>query len=84
MWRMACRRRFGCRMWLLEPLRQYLAQVGYHLEQPTLVQVGSAAAMRNMTTQALAEVANAPDAGWAALFLGEGFDRWTGRTASST
>ena len=57
-----------------EPLRQHLAQVGYHLEQPTLVQVGSAAAMRQMTMQALAEVADAPDAAWAALFLGEGFD----------
>jgi N-acetylglutamate synthase len=51
-----------------------LARVGYHLEQPTLVQVGSAVAMRRLTDQALAEVADAPDAAWAALFLGEGFD----------
>jgi predicted GNAT family acetyltransferase len=57
-----------------EPLRQHLAQAGYHLEQPTLVQVGSAVAMRKMTTQALAAIDNAPDAAWAALFLGEGFD----------
>lgn len=57
-----------------ELLRQHLAHVGYHLEQPTLVQVGSAAAMRKMTTQALADTADTPDAAWAALFLGEGFD----------
>lgn len=57
-----------------DSLRQHLAQVGYHLEQPTLVQVGTAAGMRNMTEQALAEVVDTPDAAWAALFLGEGFD----------
>ena len=57
-----------------EPLRQHLAHVGYHLEQPTLVQVGTAAAMRKMAMQALAAIDDAPDAAWAALFLGEGFD----------
>ena len=57
-----------------DPLRQYLAQVGYHLEQPTLVQVATVLSMKSVTHQALAEVADAPDAAWAALFLGEGFD----------
>lgn len=57
-----------------DPLRQHLAQLGYHLEQPTLVQVATALAMRGMTDQALAEAADVPDAAWAALFVGEGFD----------
>ena len=57
-----------------EPLTVHLASLGYHLEQPTLVQVGSAAAMRQLVDQPIAEVADSPDAAWAQLFLGEGFD----------
>jgi N-acetylglutamate synthase len=56
------------------PLREHLSQLGYRMEQPTLVQVGSALAMRKMVDTLLAEVADAPDAAWAQLFLGEGFD----------
>jgi N-acetylglutamate synthase len=57
-----------------EPLRQHLASVGYHLEQPTLVQVTSATAMRHLVEKPIADVADLPDAAWAQLFLGEGFD----------
>lgn len=60
------------------PLRDYLAKVGYRMEQPTLVQTGSAVAMRKMTDKLLAEVADTPDAAWAQLFLGEGFDQVDG------
>jgi N-acetylglutamate synthase len=56
------------------PLHAYLGAKGYRKEQPTLVQVGSAAAMRKRVEQPVAEVADAPDAAWAQLFLGEGFD----------
>ena len=56
------------------PLRDYLAKVGYRMEQPTLVQTGSTVSMRKMADQLLAEVADTPDAAWAQLFLGEGFD----------
>ena len=57
-----------------DPLRVHLAKVGYHLEQPTLVQEASAALMRTIAGKLTAEVADKPDAAWAALFLGEGFD----------
>jgi N-acetylglutamate synthase len=55
-------------------LRSALRLKGYRPEQPTLVQVAKVAAMRAVTAQAAAEVASAPDAGWASVFLGEGFD----------
>jgi N-acetylglutamate synthase len=55
-------------------MRDALLSKGYRPEQPTLVQVGTAKAMRAVTSQACAEVADAPDAGWAAVFLGESFD----------
>jgi N-acetylglutamate synthase len=57
-----------------EPLRAHLTQLGYRTEQPTLVLTGSVLAMRKMADKLLAEVADAPDAAWAQLFLGEGFD----------
>ena len=55
-------------------LRRELSRRGYKAERPTLVQVGSAQAMRGVSTQMPAETANAPDEAWAALFVGEGFD----------
>ena len=57
-----------------DPLRQYLAHAGYHLEQLTQVKVASVAAMRLASQQALADIDAAPDAAWAQIFLGEGFD----------
>jgi N-acetylglutamate synthase len=53
---------------------QELTRRGYSAQQPTLVQVGSAQAVRAVTTQRPADMADAADAAWAALFLGEGFD----------
>ena len=55
-------------------VRRELTLCGYSAERPTLVQLGSASAMRATFTQPPAELATAPDAAWAALFLGEGFD----------
>ncbi len=57
-----------------DTMRNALLSQGYRPEQPTLVQLGTATAMRAVTSQARAEVAGAPDAAWAAVFLGEGFD----------
>jgi N-acetylglutamate synthase len=57
-----------------DALRSALASKGYRPEQPTLVQVGKVVAMRAVTAQAAAQVDSAPDAGWASVFLGEGFD----------
>ena len=56
------------------PLRHVLTQHGYVSSRPTWVQVGTVDAMRQVCAQAPADVDNAPDAAWAALFLGEGFD----------
>jgi N-acetylglutamate synthase len=56
------------------PLRQHLTQLGYRMEQPTLVQTGNALVMRQLVDTTIAEVEDVPDAAWAQLFLGEGFD----------
>ena len=56
------------------PLRQYLATLGYRKEQPTLVQTGHVLVMRQLIDRPKAEVADTPDAAWAQLFLGDGFD----------
>ncbi len=53
---------------------EVLRSKGYRAEQPTLVQCSSAAAMRKVTQLAPAQVSNTPDADWASVFLGEGFD----------
>ncbi|MFM2276489.1 MAG: hypothetical protein RL211_2361 [Pseudomonadota bacterium] len=55
-------------------LRQELTRRGYVAGKPTLVQTGSARTMRQVSTQPPADVDATPDAAWAALFLGEGFD----------
>ena len=57
-----------------EGLRLELRLRGYNPERPTLVQVGTASAMRAISADPPAEIATAPDAAWVALFLGEGFD----------
>jgi N-acetylglutamate synthase len=57
-----------------DAIRSALLAQGYRPEQPTLVQVSSVASLRAVTQQAAADVATAPDAGWASVFLGEGFD----------
>ena len=55
-------------------LRQELTRRGYRAGKPTLVQTGSARTMRQVTIQNPADLDPTPDAAWAALFLGEGFD----------
>jgi N-acetylglutamate synthase len=57
-----------------DAMRQALSNKGYRAEQPTLVQCSCVAAMRKVTQLAPAQVSNTPDAGWASVFLGEGFD----------
>lgn len=54
-------------------LRAELRRRGYHAEQPTLVQLAPVNAVRAVSG-GLADVDEAPDAAWAALFMGEGFD----------
>ncbi|MGH8804018.1 MAG: GNAT family N-acetyltransferase [Polaromonas sp.] len=57
-----------------DALRRELGRRGYKAGRPVLVQVGSARAMRGVSTQIPAETASSPDEAWAALFVGEGFD----------
>ncbi|MEO8022086.1 GNAT family N-acetyltransferase [Polaromonas sp.] len=57
-----------------EGLRQELRRRGYSADKPTLVQVGTVSVMREVSSQPPAGTADAPDAAWTALFLGEGFD----------
>lgn len=55
-------------------LRAALLQRGYQGGKPTLTQVGSVRAMRAVCSGTPADVDSAPDAGWAGVFLGPGFD----------
>jgi N-acetylglutamate synthase len=57
-----------------DAMRSALVAKGYRPEQPTLVQISKVTAMRAVTTQQAAQVDSAPDAGWASVFLSEGFD----------
>ena len=56
------------------PLHDTLASRGYQTGKPTCVQTGTVAALRAITIAPPADVDTAPDAAWADLFLGEGFD----------
>jgi GNAT superfamily N-acetyltransferase len=58
----------------LEPIRTELARRGYESQQSTLVKIAPVEAVRAVTDLAPAEIAERPDAAWAAVFLGEGFD----------
>ena len=55
-------------------LRAALLQRGYQGGKPTLTQIGSVRAMRAVSSGKPADVDNAPDEGWAGVFLGPGFD----------
>ena len=63
----------------LEGVRTELARRGYGFERPTLVKVSGAAGMIAAARGAAAQVAQAPDAGWARVFTSEGFDEADGR-----
>jgi N-acetylglutamate synthase len=67
-----------------DAMRTALIDRGYRPEQPTLVQIAKISAMRAVTTQAAAEVDSTPDAGWASVFLGEGFDPVDGASRVQT
>ncbi|CAN5864610.1 GNAT family N-acetyltransferase [soil metagenome] len=58
----------------LKNVRAELARRGYAFEQPTLVKTAAASAITAVTDHTPAEIAERPDAAWAAVFLGEGFD----------
>ncbi len=57
-----------------DDLRAILARRGYQGTKPTLTQIGSTRAMRAVSDGMPADVDAAPDAGWAGVFLGPGFD----------
>ena len=67
-----------------DAMRGVLVGKGYRPEQPTLVQTSSALKMRAVTGLAAADIAAAPDAGWASVFLGEGFDPVDGASRVQT
>jgi ribosomal protein S18 acetylase RimI-like enzyme len=58
----------------LESLRATLEPRGYRGAQPTLVETGSAALLRERITAAPASLTREPDAAWASVYTGEGFD----------
>jgi ribosomal protein S18 acetylase RimI-like enzyme len=51
-----------------------LARRGYHAEQPTLTQIGSASRMRQLCTHSAAQVSSTPNEAWSSVFLAPGFD----------
>ncbi len=55
-------------------LRHELSRRGYHASVPVLVQCAPVAAVRSAFAAPPAGVSSTPDAGWAAVFLSEGFD----------
>lgn len=57
-----------------DAVHRELRERGYCAHKPTLVQTGTVHHMRRVSVQPPAECAEAPDAAWTALFLGEGFD----------
>jgi len=58
----------------LEPLRAALERHGYRAAQPTLVEIGSAAALRQRIPAPPASLERVPDDAWASVYTGEGFD----------
>ncbi|HYW57262.1 MAG TPA: GNAT family N-acetyltransferase [Polaromonas sp.] len=67
-----------------DALRRELRKRGYSAHKPTLVQVGTVQHMRQVSGQPPAACADAPDAAWTALFLGEGFDPVDGASRVKT
>jgi N-acetylglutamate synthase len=67
-----------------DAMRHALRAKGYRAEQPTLVQLGTTAAMRQVTQLEPAQLDHTPDAQWAAVFLGEGFDAVDGASRVKT
>ena len=57
-----------------DAMRNALTARGYRVHKPTFTQIGDARAMSACSADPPATVDTAPDAGWASVFLGEGFD----------
>lgn len=57
-----------------DAMRSALTARGYGSRKPTFTQVGDARAMAAFSAAPPAAIDTAPDAGWASVFLGEGFD----------
>lgn len=57
----------------LEPVRAELARRGFTAQQPTIFKTGSVERLATFS-EGCAEILNAPDPAWSAVFLGEGFD----------
>lgn len=58
----------------LAAVRQALSERGYEPTLPTLVKLGTIAAMLDAAPAEAGEIIDAPDEGWASVFIGEGFD----------
>jgi N-acetylglutamate synthase len=56
------------------PFQQALRQQGFVRQQPTLTQTAPIEALLNVESDPAAVLADAPDAAWMAMFLGEGLD----------
>jgi len=57
-----------------DAMREALQRRGYRMHKPTFTQTGDARSMQAFGVGPPAEVDAAPDAGWASVFLGPGFD----------
>ena len=58
----------------LANIQQELTRLGYTAQQPTLVQIGTAAAMRSICQGTPAEVTSTPTPAWKSVYVAEGFD----------
>jgi ribosomal protein S18 acetylase RimI-like enzyme len=67
-----------------DAFRAALHERGWVPGKPTLVQVASARDVANLATGAPAGTADRPDAAWAAVFTGEGFDAVDGASRVAT
>ena len=67
-----------------DALRAALAGRGYVQGKPTLVQTARASDVMGVSPGPFADTAPAPDAAWAAVFMGEGFDPVDGASRVAT
>ena len=61
-----------------------LARSGYAASKPTQVHTAATAVVQQVSNAAAAEITSQPDAGWAEVFLGEGFDPVDGASRVQT
>ncbi|WP_256735186.1 hypothetical protein [Variovorax sp. dw_954] len=65
-----------------DALREALQERGCQRGKPTVTQTGDLRAVFGLAPDAPGDVDTAPDAGWASVFLGEGFDPVDGESSS--